>query len=142
MKTHVTAKKTLVIVGIFILGVLIGNFSPTIAAGVYTRQAAVTKPASVDIDTFWKVWKILDNDFVTTQHRDPSSTDEDRGATTTATSTLSSEERRMYGAIKGMVDAEGDPYTTFLTPSEAKSFETEVKGSFEGVGMELSLIHI
>lgn len=36
-----------------------------------------------------------------------------------------------------MVDAEGDPYTTFFVPSEATSFETEIKGSFEGVGMEV-----
>jgi carboxyl-terminal processing protease len=138
-------KKTIVVVGVFILGVLIGNFSPTIAAGIQARQLTqtVSKPASVDIKTFWKVWEILDTDFVTTKHRDPSSTDEDRGATSTATTTvsidsnLSQEERRIYGAIKGMVDAEGDPYTTFFTPAEAKSFETEVKGSFEGVGMEV-----
>jgi carboxyl-terminal processing protease len=146
MKTHMTMKKTIFVSGVFILGVLIGNFSPTIAASIQARQLTqtVSKPASVDIKTFWKVWEILDTDFVTTKHRDPLASDEDREATSTATTTasaadaeLSQEERRIYGAIKGMVDAEGDPYTTFFTPSEAKSFETEIKGSCEGVGMEV-----
>lgn len=143
INTVKTMKKTLLIVGIFAIGVVVGNFSPTIAASIQARQLVTAQPASVDIKTFWKVWEILDNEFVTTKHRDPLSTDEDREATSTASTThvideeLSQQEKRIYGAIKGMVDAEGDPYTTFFTPSEAKTFETEIKGSFEGVGMEV-----
>ncbi len=127
-------EKVLFIGLIFFGGFLIGNFSPAIAA----KQVA----GKVDINTFWKVWDILDNEFVTTKHRDPLSSDSDREGTSTITSSstddeLSIEEKRLFGAIKGMVEAEGDPYTTFFVPSEASSFETEIKGSFEGVGMEV-----
>ncbi len=145
MHTNFTFKKIFVIIGVFALGVLVGNFSPLLAAHGTTRQAVSTITASetIDIKTFWKVWDILDREFVTTSHRDPLSTDEDRGATSTATTTrsetdgMTQQEKRIYGAIKGMVDAEGDPYTTFFTPREAASFESEIKGSFEGVGMEV-----
>jgi carboxyl-terminal processing protease len=95
-----------------------------------------SKDGGIDIKTFWKVWNILDSEFVSTKHKDK------LGQEITATSTseydgLSKEDRRIYGAIKGMVDSEEDPYTTFFTPQEAKSFETEIKGSFEGIGMEV-----
>jgi len=145
MHTKLTSKKVLLIVGVFALGVLVGNFSPLLAANSVSRQVVSTAKSSetIDIKTFWKVWDILDREFVTTSHRDPLSTDENRGATSTATTTvsetdgMSQQEKRIYGAIKGMVDAEGDPYTTFFTPREATSFESEIKGSFEGVGMEV-----
>ncbi|MES2623021.1 MAG: S41 family peptidase [Patescibacteria group bacterium] len=130
--------KIFIAVLIFAIGFVVGNFSPIIAANVAAKQVA----EKVDIKTFWKVWGILDDEFVTTKHRDPMSSDENRVSTSTASSTaidsnLSIDEKRLYGAIKGMVDAEGDPYTTFFTPSEASSFETEIKGSFGGVGMEV-----
>ena len=131
-------EKILFIGLIFFGGFLIGNFSPALAANSTSKTVA----EKVDIKTFWKVWEILDTEFVTTKHREPQSTDSDREATSTVAATssldsLSIEEKRLYGAIKGMVDAEGDPYTTFFVPSEASTFETEIKGSFEGVGMEV-----
>lgn len=121
---------------IFLSGFLIGNFSPINAANSVQKITS----SKIDIDTFWKVWNILDNEFVATSHRDPGSADDNRIGSSTATSSesdLTTEERRLFGAIKGMVDAEGDPYTTFFLPTEASSFETEIKGSFEGVGMEV-----
>ncbi len=118
---------------LFVGGFLLGNFKPLIAARVEASNA--------DIATFWKVWNLLDEEFVTTTHRNPSVSDEDRdilGTSTVVTNDkMTASEKRIYGAIKGMVDSEGDPYTTFFPPSEAKSFETEIKGSFEGVGMEV-----
>lgn len=41
------------------------------------------------------------------------------------------------GAIAGLVSGLGDPYSTYLTPAETKSFEDEIQGTFEGVGMEI-----
>lgn len=118
---------------IFVGGFVLGNFKPLIAARVEASKA--------DITTFWKVWNLLDEEFVTTKHRDPATSDEDRdklgSSTDVIADDLTASERRIYGAIKGMVDSEGDPYTTFFSPSEAKSFETEIKGSFEGIGMEV-----
>lgn len=118
---------------LFAGGFVLGNFKPVLAARAET--------SNVDIGTFWKVWNLLDEEFVTTKHRDPSTSDDEReklaSSTDVAADDLTTAEKRMYGAIKGMVDAEGDPYTTFFPPADAKSFETEIKGSFEGVGMEI-----
>ncbi|MFA6250987.1 MAG: S41 family peptidase [Candidatus Shapirobacteria bacterium] len=42
-----------------------------------------------------------------------------------------------YGAIKGMVDSLGDPYTVFLTPDENKNQNEDLAGEFGGVGIQL-----
>jgi carboxyl-terminal processing protease len=38
-------------------------------------------------------------------------------------------------SLKGMVDALGDPFSHYLTPSEAERLNESVSGKFEGVGM-------
>ncbi len=43
----------------------------------------------------------------------------------------------MYGAIQGMVSSLGDPYTSFLPPSENKDAEDSLNGTYEGIGAEL-----
>ena len=45
----------------------------------------------------------------------------------------------IQGALKGMVAALNDPYTVYLTKEEAKAFQDEISGSFDGVGMELGM---
>lgn len=80
----------------------------------------------IDMEPFWTVWKLLDEKYVST--KDQSST----------TPILTSEDR-MWGAIKGMTDSLGDPYTVFLPPEEAKDFEENISGNFEGVGMEIGI---
>jgi carboxyl-terminal processing protease len=85
------------------------------------------KPQTVDFTPFWEAWKIVDEKFVSV-------------STTTDTSdVLSNIQKRVWGAISGMVDALGDPHTVFMPPDESKNFETEISGSFEGVGMEIAV---
>ena len=43
------------------------------------------------------------------------------------------------GAIRGLLDALGDPYTSYFDKSETESFLTETEGDYEGVGMYISL---
>lgn len=119
--------KVIIVAMIFAAGFFLGNM-----ASAYSQN----KDSSIDMKTFWKVWDILDNEFVTTKHKDKLG-QEISTTTTSEFEGLSKEDRRIYGAIKGMVDSEEDPYTTFFTPQEAKSFETEIKGSFDGIGMEV-----
>jgi len=45
----------------------------------------------------------------------------------------------IQGAIRGMVAAVDDPYTVYFSASEAKEFQEQIDGSFEGVGMEIGL---
>ena len=48
------------------------------------------------------------------------------------------EQEKIYGAIKGVVDSYGDPATLFLDPEETKKFNDSNEGKyFEGIGAEL-----
>ena len=44
----------------------------------------------------------------------------------------------MTGMKKGLVEAAGDPYTTYMDTKEAKDFKEQLDGSFTGIGAELS----
>lgn len=46
-------------------------------------------------------------------------------------------EALLAGAKHGLVEATGDPYTTYFTAKEAEQFNDELEGSFEGIGAEL-----
>ncbi|HEY9583391.1 MAG TPA: S41 family peptidase [Candidatus Paceibacterota bacterium] len=71
------------------------------------------------LDPFWKVWTILSDKYVE--------------ATTTDT------QKRIWGAIQGLASSQGDPYTVFFPPEEAKTFKSDIAGNFEGVGMEIGI---
>ncbi|MCL2452027.1 hypothetical protein FWD20_04165, partial [Candidatus Saccharibacteria bacterium] len=43
----------------------------------------------------------------------------------------------IQGAAAGMASATGDPYTAYFTPSEAKELDSDLSGSFFGIGVEL-----
>lgn len=45
----------------------------------------------------------------------------------------------IYGAVKGMVKALGDPYSDFLDPQETKDFEEGLNGIYEGIGAEIGI---
>lgn len=45
------------------------------------------------------------------------------------------EEDLVYGALKGMVSAWGDPYTRFVDPQNLKDEEIEMKGEYGGLGI-------
>ncbi|PIR54642.1 hypothetical protein COU74_05125 [Candidatus Peregrinibacteria bacterium CG10_big_fil_rev_8_21_14_0_10_36_19] len=72
---------------------------------------------AVDMDLFWLVWKELEKKYVNLEATD--------------------EKGKVYGAVKGLVDAYGDPYTAFMTPDESKSFSESLEGTLEGIGAEL-----
>ncbi|MFA6407984.1 MAG: S41 family peptidase [Candidatus Paceibacterota bacterium] len=82
-----------------------------------------TPNQSVDLTDFWKAWNTLDANYVITH----------------ASSTLPSAKDRLYGAISGLANAYGDPYTVFFPPTEAKAFAESISGSFAGVGMEIDV---
>ncbi len=73
----------------------------------------------IDFAPFWKTWSILDEKYIFS-------------ASTT-------DQQKVYGAIKGLAESTGDPYTTFFPPSDAKIFEGDIAGKFSGVGMEIGI---
>ncbi len=44
------------------------------------------------------------------------------------------------GAIKGMVGAVGDPYSTYLTSDEFRATLQDISGQFEGIGAEIGTV--
>ncbi len=95
-----------------------GNNANTVAPRGEISQDA-------NFGTFWEAWSVLNEKFVPAN---PSS------GTSTSTTT---DQERVYGAIQGMTESLGDPYTLFLPPSENEVFEGNIQGEFGGVGMEV-----
>src|SRR5258708_37701796 len=77
------------------------------------------KVQNVDFSLFWKVWNDLNAKYVDKSQLDT--------------------QKMVYGAISGMVNAIGDPYTVFFEPATAKQFAQEISGAFGGVGMEIDV---
>jgi len=44
-----------------------------------------------------------------------------------------------YGAVSGMIEAIGDPYTVFFNPTQSKDFQEDISGIFEGIGVQLGV---
>jgi len=107
----------------FYFGTYIGHTQASTDTTRYLLNKETDKPSDVDFAIFWKAWNALDQKYV---------------ATGTSTERVTSEER-IYGAIKGMTEAMGDPYTVFFPPQESKEFEETISGNFEGVGMEVGI---
>lgn len=49
------------------------------------------------------------------------------------------EDKLVDGAIKGMTEALGDPYTVYMTKEEAEEFNSKMQGNFSGVGIQLDI---
>lgn len=86
------------------------------ASSIFSSSKTSDHP---DMGVFWKTWDLLHERFVDREKLD--------------TTTL------LYGAIKGMLAATDDPYTTFFDPEENKSFQEDIAGSFEGIGAEIGM---
>lgn len=114
------------LIGVALLFFQIGYYrgSDEAVQEISTNNLINTESASgekVDFGAFWKAWSIVKEDFVPT------------GSTTD----LASDQTMVWGAISGMVDSLGDPYTVFFPPKESEEFAEGIKGSFGGVGMEV-----
>ena len=110
------------VTGVFFAGVYIGYSNrPAVerVTSVVNKESPVSTDASIaDFGPFWKAWAIVDDKFVG------------------GTSKVSSSDR-VYGAIKGMLSSFKDPYTTFFPPAENAIFESQIAGSFSGIGIEI-----
>jgi carboxyl-terminal processing protease len=126
-KYRVYVLAVLVLVGgIFFSGFYIGKTQAPESSkvvGLINKTDSTGLSGNVDFEAFWKAWNILNEKYVPTN-----------GTTTESKVT---NQARVYGAISGMVDSLGDPYTTFFPPVESKDFNEEISGQIEGVGMEV-----
>jgi carboxyl-terminal processing protease len=72
---------------------------------------------NTDFSVFREAWKKLHDEYIETLD----------------------DQNLVYGAIKGMVEAAGDPYTAFFSPDENQRFKDDISGEFDGIGVEITL---
>lgn len=66
-----------------------------------------------EFKVFWEAWAFVEEQFY---------------------GDVPAEQERVYGAIRGMINAYADENTAFIEPDRAAIFREDVSGSFEGIG--------
>ncbi len=120
------------VIGIFVIG---GTFTAGVFVGYEQRPEVekittlinkeTDKPQGVDFAPFWEAWNLLSSKYV--------------DSSTSTSSKPITDQQKVWGAIAGLANSLGDPYTVFFPPEETKLFESEIRGNFEGVGMEIAI---
>ncbi|MCK5044290.1 S41 family peptidase [Candidatus Parcubacteria bacterium] len=105
------------IITTFVFGYMLGSTRDSVLLVGGVENQELGQPEDVDFSLFWDVWLLLEKKYP-----------EKLGY-----------QEMVYGAVAGMVDSLDDPYSSFFPPEEAKIFKEDVKGVFEGVGMEIGI---
>jgi len=108
-----------ILISFLILGFFAGSFGIGFFVGYQKKECKVCKPEEIDFSLFWEAYHKLKENFYDKTKIDP--------------------QKILYGAISGMAKSSEDPYTNFFDPNQAKIFEEDVRGYFEGVGMEIGI---
>lgn len=74
---------------------------------------------NADFNTFWQAWQIINDNYL----RNPSTTNQEK----------------VYGAVNGLVNSLGDPYSEFFDPQSNKQFQQDITGDFGGIGAQLGI---
>ena len=94
---------------------------PTVDTPIHTGTGTVLEDPEEEVDPalLWDTWRILMSHYI---HPDDLEKD-----------------AMLYGAVRGMVEAVGDPYTVFMTPKENTEFRDVLDGHLQGIGAELAV---
>lgn len=104
----------------FIAGIYVGDVNrPEIdkVLGISNKETQII--TKTDFSPFWKVWNTINE-------KNPSAS-------------KITDQEKVNGAIGGLVSSLNDPYSVYFTPDETKSFEEEIAGNFDGIGIEVGL---
>ncbi len=109
-----------VLAGVFSLGAYVGYaHRPAIDKVLSISHKDTPFQTSADFDSFWKVWNLLNEKSIY--------------------ASKTSDQDKVWGAVKGLAASLGDPYTVFFSPEENKLFNDEIHGSFSGIGAEIGV---
>lgn len=112
-KHHQKLSTALLLVVIFLAGYVVGGLNPSIT------QAQDNPQAIGDIDEafapLFETYQLIQSRYVAGDEID--------------TDTL------INGALTGMIDALGDPYSSYFDPEAYQSFTTQLSGDIEGIGV-------
>lgn len=77
------------------------------------------QPKAVDFSLFWDAWNLVHERYVGRSELDT--------------------QEMVFGAIEGMINSVGDPFTVFLKAEESKRLQEDIRGEFAGVGIEIGI---
>jgi carboxyl-terminal processing protease len=72
-----------------------------------------------DFGVFWQTWKLIQDTYLKNDQ--------------------TSNQAKVYGAVKGLVESLKDPYSEFFDPVENQQFQEDVQGNFSGIGAEIGI---
>lgn len=104
-----------VVTSAFIAGVVFQNGR---VATAQVPQVMSSDEAAPGFGIFWEAWQIINNEFY---------------------GDIPSEQERVYGAVRGMVNTFGDANTAFIDPVNADIFRENSSGSYAGIGAAVNL---
>lgn len=90
------------------------NYKPSITV---VNKEVPARFSSVDFSSFWDIWQKLEANYYDKTKLDPA--------------------KMLSGAIEGMTQSLGDPYTLYLPPTQNTNFKNGLAGQFSGIGAEL-----
>lgn len=100
----------------FTFGWIFGHQDSRLGQFGFTPQVLnKTANQNVDFAIFWRTWDLLQKNY----------------------DGQLDWQKMVYGAIKGMTESLGDPYTSFLNPTEANQLEDDLSGTVSGIGAEV-----
>ncbi|MEZ4866157.1 MAG: S41 family peptidase [Caldilineaceae bacterium] len=113
-----------------IIGIVVGIVLLTtvaFGAGLFVGGANLLAPGIIrttdqpeQFSIFWQAWNLVQANYVDREALDNT--------------------RLTYGAIRGMVDALGDTgHSTFLSPEQYTQQQSDLSGSFSGIGAQVSM---
>ncbi len=119
IKTIIAALAILAVV--FFAGLYVGARIPAEnkLSGILNQAPTTSARENVDFSEFWQAWQLVEQKYV----------DIDKVK----------RQDMVYGAISGLLKSLGDPYSVFFPPKANEEFQSQIKGAFEGVGMEIGI---
>jgi carboxyl-terminal processing protease len=103
---------------------LLSRGAPAPPTNSQPRGAAPPASASADLQeqfqVFWEAWSVVDREYLDRAALDP--------------------HKLTHGAIRGMLEAIGDPHTVFMDPEQSEVSDAELRGTFEGIGVHVDLV--
>ncbi|OGY25298.1 MAG: hypothetical protein A2Z11_02970 [Candidatus Woykebacteria bacterium RBG_16_43_9] len=123
-KISETLPRLIFIIIIFVFGIWVGQnvalpFAPDRGSLFSISNQNTPREIKADFAPFWEAWDTVTSEFLERNKLDP--------------------QDLIYGAIRGMVQSVGDPYTVFLDPKQNSDFELSLSGTYEGIGIEIDI---
>jgi len=98
---------------------LVAVFGAGFFIGKNQVVCVICAPEDIDFSLFWDAYNKLHQNFISPEKIE--------------------NQKIIYGAISGMTKSLGDPHTEFFDPKQAKIFNQELSGSFDGIGVEVGI---